>query len=76
MGLSEVAKTRVYLGVILALLGGLGASLYYWSTTRDRAEFLNRSNEALRNSLEVMKKPVAKAEQPKQKQPVKKTGSK
>ena len=44
MDLSEVAKTRVYLGVILALLGGLGASLYHWSRTRDRIEFLTSSN--------------------------------
>jgi hypothetical protein len=58
MGLSEVAKTRVYLGVILALLGGLGASLYYWSTTRDRVEFLDRSNQELRNTLGDMLKAV------------------
>jgi len=58
MDLSEVAKTRVYLGVILALIGGLGASLYYWSATRDRVEFLTSSNQALRNTLGDMIKSI------------------
>lgn len=58
MGLSEVAKTRVYLGVILALLGGLGASLYQWSLTRDRIEFLTSSNTALRDTLGDMTKAI------------------
>jgi hypothetical protein len=58
MGLSEVAKTRVYLGVILALIGGLGTSLYYWSTTRDRLEFLTNSNQELRNTLGDMIKAI------------------
>jgi prefoldin subunit 5 len=58
MGLSEVAKTRVYLGVILALIVWLGASLYYWSTTRDRVEFLTSSNQELRNTLGDMLKAI------------------
>ena len=51
MALSEVAKIRVYLGVVLALLGLLGTSLYYWTTTRDRVAFLTSSNQELRNTL-------------------------
>jgi len=42
--------------VILALIGGLGASLYHWSSIRDRVAFLTSSNQELRNTLGDMLK--------------------